>query len=757
MKIYKKIIALMILFTMLIPFLSQIVFAVESKEQKYLALGDSIAYGYGLQDRDTQSYSQIVRQKKEITKANFSNLAVSGMTCEEFSEIIKTDNYTKAIKDADIITISIGSNELLSIAIGAVSDVTGVPTDDSEFTKKVQDYFANAGYITKATSAYKLYKYFTSEEAKATINAAIETYRTKWNESVDYIKSINGDVNIIATEFYNPYYEVALASYDLGSYCEGFISQLNAILKEQSNNESRYKIAKIHDDFDTTDPRITNVNIDFSDYSKINIDPHPNKQGHSIIATRVMDILGENKKETKKKVNELTISSIKDYDYIGKEIMPEVIIKDGNSVLKENRDYTLTYVNNVNVGKAIIIIKGIGDYEGTVEKSFNIKSIKDNKKTDISTLNIDEITNQTYMGFKITPDVTIMDENNTLEKNKDYILRYSNNIDVGTANIEIEGIGNYEGTAKTSFEIKPRNIAETSINDIDSYKKTGEEIKPKVKITFGSINLKEGTDFDAIYKDNIDVGTATITIKGIGNFAGETTINFEIEEADSQDAKKDISGVTISDVGDQVYTGKVITPEVEIKDSDTYLKKDVDYKLSYENNLNIGMGKIIITGIGEYSNTVEKEFEITKKDINFTKVLDIDDQIYNNKEIKPEVIITSDGIKLKEGEDYTLEYFENNSIGTASIKITGIGNYKGEMVKTFNIISKDQEEKEKEEEKKENNTKSSNVINEIKDTTVSNKILPNTGTTLALITLSVIISLAGVFSYYKYYINKDIK
>ena len=62
------------------------------------------------------------------------------------------------------------------------------------------------------------------------------------------------------------------------------------------------------------------------------------------------------------------------------------------------------------------------------------------------------------------------------------------------------------------------------------YNYTGKEIMPKPKVKYNSKVLKEGTDYVLNYKNNIEVGKASIVISGIGNFTGEMVINFEIKE-----------------------------------------------------------------------------------------------------------------------------------------------------------------------------------------------------------------------------------
>ena len=61
---------------------------------------------------------------------------------------------------------------------------------------------------------------------------------------------------------------------------------------------------------------------------------------------------------------------------------------------------------------------------------------------------------------------------------------------------------------------------------------------------------------------------------------------------------------------------------------------------------------------------------------------------YDGKEKKPGMVIKYKGILLQEGKDYTLSYSNNIQPGTATAKATGIGNYKGELSKTFTIAKK---------------------------------------------------------------------
>lgn len=725
-KLMNKSLCAWIIIFLMITYAFPIISSAQTSYNTYLALGDSIAYGYGLPDKDKESYAAKVREKYNIEISNFKNLAVSGMTCEEFYTIIQKNEYTQAIKSSQLITISIGSNELLGIVTMAVSEVTGIPKNDPAFLTKAQEVFLNAGVLDKAKMLSAIYNFFTSEETKVTIENAIKTYQDNWIKSVKYIKEVNPNAIIVATEFYNPYYEFALYKYDLGGFVDEYIQKMNKILTDYSNSESEYKIAKIYSAFNTTNPRITNVNISTTNF---NLDPHPNVLGHEIICTKILDALS-NVTTSKKNIATLTISDIVDRTYTGEKIEPEITIKDGGKQLVKDKDFTVSYSNNIEIGEAKVTIIGIGNYQGNVTKTFNIKSME---QKEISKLSIESVEEQTYTGIKIVPDVKIMDGTKKLIKDTDYELKYNDNINVGNATIVISGIGNYIGTEKLNFKIVEKYIDTVEVEDIPEQIYTGKEIKPTIVVKDASAKLIESVDYMVTYTDNIDVGKATVSITGKGNYRGTLEKEFNIIE-NNQTELKDISNLQITEIENKIYTGKLITPEVRVKDGEKILIKNIDYTISYNNNINIGTATATITGIGKYMGKVEKNFEIERKDINYTTIEDISDQMYTGDKIQPQIKISSDSILLKQGQDYMVEYTNNMEEGTAIIQIKGIGNYTGTTTKTFNIVNLDNKEKGEEDKK---------------DETLANKPIPNTGKKVVILMLIVGTMTIGIILFIK--------
>ena len=89
-------------------------------------------------------------------------------------------------------------------------------------------------------------------------------------------------------------------------------------------------------------------------------------------------------------VENAVINNISNKVYTGKEIKPAITVKVNGTVLEENTDYKVSYADNINTGKASVLIEGIGNYYGTVTKYFNIKpkavtitSVKSPKKAQM--------------------------------------------------------------------------------------------------------------------------------------------------------------------------------------------------------------------------------------------------------------------------------------------------------------------------------------------------------------------------------------
>ena len=289
---------------------------------------------------------------------------------------------------------------------------------------------------------------------------------------------------------------------------------------------------------------------------------------------------------------------------------------------------------------------------------------RDFKNTTDNTVVISDVADQTYTGSLIAPNVTVTCNDVELVKDTDYTVSYSNNKNVGTATISITGIGDYTGTITKNFKIVARGISDTTIGSIPNQTYTGNSISALPVITYNGATLTKGTDYTLTYSNNVNVGTATVTIKGQGNFKGTTSKTFSI-------SARAMSDTSVANVSSQTYTGNSISPLPTITYNNKTLKKDTDYTLSYSNNTNAGTATITITGKGNFTGTTSKTFSISARAMSDTSVANISSQTYTGNVISPLPTITYNNKTLKKDTDYTLSYSNNINAGTATITITG--------------------------------------------------------------------------------------
>jgi len=84
-------------------------------------------------------------------------------------------------------------------------------------------------------------------------------------------------------------------------------------------------------------------------------------------------------------------------------------------------------------------------------------------------------------------------------------------------------------TVEISVNVSPRSVYGASVTlSQTSYEYDGSAKCPKVTAAFGSTVLTEGVDYTVSYSDNVNKGTATVTIKGIGNYTGVKNAKFTI-------------------------------------------------------------------------------------------------------------------------------------------------------------------------------------------------------------------------------------
>jgi hypothetical protein len=307
----------------------------------------------------------------------------------------------------------------------------------------------------------------------------------------------------------------------------------------------------------------------------------------------------------------------------------------------------------------------------------------------------------------------------------------TNKIDLGDflklTDKAVEGIGAKDldktGEASAVIDLEEEKNNEAANNGLvvtTSAKQTytGKAIVPTIKVTDG-INLLSKKNYTVSYKNNVNAGTATITIKGKGNYKGmDATTTFEI-------VPKNISASEITLKNTQIaaaYNGKVQTPKVTVLWNKKTLSARNDYKISYEAGTlgengavtydestpvtptEKGYYRIKIEGLTNYTGVKYAYFRIVDRDkliskasgklafqgrntssfdatgsrITFTQSGAENSTDYT-------IAVTLGGNSLTLGKDYTLTYLDNVKPGRATVTIVGSGDYAGEKQITFSI------------------------------------------------------------------------
>ena len=239
-------------------------------------------------------------------------------------------------------------------------------------------------------------------------------------------------------------------------------------------------------------------------------------------------------------------------------------------------------------------------------------------------------------------------------------------------------------TAEKEFEVVARELTEENVTFGENLVYTGNELTQTVTVTVGGKELTKDTDYTVTGLTGTEPGSYPVTVTGTGNYTGEVTKSFTISKAQ-------ISSAAITyDAGPYGYTGKEWKPEVTVSFNDAALTADTDYTVSYENNINAGTAKIIITGIGDhFTGSTEKTFTINSAEISGCTFAPIADVTYNTMAHTPEVTVAISGRTLEADKDYTVSYASNVNAGTATVTVTGKGNFTGSANTTFTIAKAD--------------------------------------------------------------------
>lgn len=365
--------------------------------------------------------------------------------------------------------------------------------------------------------------------------------------------------------------------------------------------------------------------------------------------------------------------------------------------------YAWVRVEDVNIGYL---------YSDTTSQVFDIKN-------DISEVNLSGTTQEpvSYTGSAIVPPFTLSvavfvadnpgatGQDEVALDASDYDVSYEKKVvgsdeyeevdaivEVGEYRVTVTGEGSYGGSMVIyeSFTVEQaeNELTTTPAAKRLTYTGAAQELVEDGAADFGTIEYKIGDNGQ--YSPTIPTATAAGTytvyyqVQETDNYAGIREGNVEVTIA-----PKTLTAEMIADIDAQTYTGNAIKPTLTVTDDNAALVLNTDYTVAYTDSIDAGTATATITGKGNYTGSAVKNYTIGAMSISgFTVSVDASQTYtYSGQAHKPRVTVSnaSDGAQLAINTDYTVAYRDSINAGTATVTVTGKGNYTGTKEATYTI------------------------------------------------------------------------
>ena len=308
----------------------------------------------------------------------------------------------------------------------------------------------------------------------------------------------------------------------------------------------------------------------------------------------------------------------------------------------------------------------------------------------VATLTVYSPTEVTYFGEPAFLDYSLtLNDGTPLVLGTDYTEEYINNYQPGTATLAVIGLGAYSGRITQPFTINPIDLADEDVVVTLAYDRAiydGGNQTPSVIVSYDGWTLSESSHYYVNYSDNVNPGTAHVTLTPGYNrvCTGERVLEFTIDPRSME------SGAVYATLSQNRYewtgTDGTYEPEVtSVKWGGTALTEDTDYTVSYENNTAAGTAYAVLTGLGNYDGTYRIPFTIYQPvDLGTAATIDpIAPEIYNRTAQEPEVTVRVGNKVLTKGWDYSVAYSNNVNAGEATVTVTGRRDYTGTTTASF--------------------------------------------------------------------------
>lgn len=279
----------------------------------------------------------------------------------------------------------------------------------------------------------------------------------------------------------------------------------------------------------------------------------------------------------------------------------------------------------------------------------------------------------------------------TFEKNNEYVV----NLTISPQSLEENAVSLEEWqSAGNNPVIIGGSGGDLTIDPISDVTYNGSAHTPSLVVNSGTTTLTKdaANGYTCQWFNNTNAGTAVVLVLGQGTYADRVGVaKFTINP-------KALTDDMVAAISAQTYTRSQLTPAVTVTDGSA-LTLNTDYTVGYGENINVSTGgSATVTGTGNYTGSVTKNFTISPKNISgMTLTLSQSATTYTGSAITASVSSLMDGtFTLSSSTDYTVASGSvtsaTNAAANASAAVTnntitvnGTGNYTGSVSKTWSI------------------------------------------------------------------------
>lgn len=373
----------------------------------------------------------------------------------------------------------------------------------------------------------------------------------------------------------------------------------------------------------------------------------------------------------------------------------EVLVDQGTGrTLVKDTDYTVSYTNNTQAGTGTVTVTGTGNYKGSRSENFTIAKADCNLQVTGSVLAADG--SISLMARDPAASLIVSRQGDgaiTYGAGDPAVLTATGTaagVDLSpgkpgstTLTITVAETANYKGASREY----PVTVSPIPINRTDIQVASGPWIyngsaqTPALTVTDPQIAsgnpLSVNADYTVTYTDNINAGTARVTVTGIGDYTGTKSAIFTIEQAEYNEAAPSSVSAVYGQKHKEITLPKAANhelfwtwrqPESEVGDvgvhtAEIYLAESRNYK----------------------EQTASVQVNVTPKALEPSMAkLEYEEHGYAGRALEPGVTVIHNG-RVVPVSQYTVAYADNTERGTATVTLTGQGNYTGTITREFVI------------------------------------------------------------------------